>query len=271
MTLLNIDSGNYNNTNLANKINDKLQIYNSSCSYDDITGKITLTLSNTLASITFFEKGTLAKSNHNLGYIMGFRELSYTKPEETEELYWSITGESICNVSGTKYLQLMLDEFSKNRYNSNIVNMVDNMPSSIKSSTNYNNTIERNQYNTIIETNPRTLTKNQICVLSQIEEDNNNKDSFLKTTHNGGSDLFAMLPTKHHNMSLGDICLEFGGTMQNNKRTYFGPVNISRIHVKLLDDKGNILNLNGNDWSFTLLCETLYHGTEKKSESNIVK
>ena len=43
-----------------------------------------------------------------------------------------------------------------------------------------------------------------------------------------------------------------------NTRTYFGPVNISRMRVALQDDKGNTLNLNGGDWSITLMAETLY-------------
>jgi len=30
------------------------------------------------------------------------------------------------------------------------------------------------------------------------------------------------------------------------------------MNVKLLDDKGNILNLNGNDWCVTLVCQSLY-------------
>ena len=28
--------------------------------------------------------------------------------------------------------------------------------------------------------------------------------------------------------------------------------------VKLVDDKGNVINLNGSDWCFTLICECLY-------------
>jgi len=43
-----------------------------------------------------------------------------------------------------------------------------------------------------------------------------------------------------------------------NTRVYFGPVNISRMRVSLQDDKGNTLNLNGSDWSITLMAETLY-------------
>jgi hypothetical protein len=40
-------------------------------------------------------------------------------------------------------------------------------------------------------------------------------------------------------------------------RTYYGPVDISRMTVKLLDSKGNIVDLNGRNWSSTLSC-TIY-------------
>ena len=42
------------------------------------------------------------------------------------------------------------------------------------------------------------------------------------------------------------------------KREYFGPVNIDRVKVSLLDDKGNILNLNGRDWFFSIKANELY-------------
>ena len=30
------------------------------------------------------------------------------------------------------------------------------------------------------------------------------------------------------------------------------------MRVRLLDDKGNVINLNGSDWSVTLIAEILY-------------
>ena len=41
-------------------------------------------------------------------------------------------------------------------------------------------------------------------------------------------------------------------------RDYFGPVNISRIKVRVLDQYGNTVDFNNNDFSFTLKCEQLY-------------
>ena len=41
-------------------------------------------------------------------------------------------------------------------------------------------------------------------------------------------------------------------------RRYFGKVNINKLHIKLLDDKGNPINLNGGELSFSLLLERIY-------------
>jgi hypothetical protein len=56
----------------------------------------------------------------------------------------------------------------------------------------------------------------------------------------------------------GDTFVEYGGTLQNQERIYFGPVNIHRMTVRLLGDRGNVVDLNGANWSFSLICEQLY-------------
>ena len=74
------------------------------------------------------------------------------------------------------------------------------------------------------------------------------------------SDIMAIIPLKGGGASIptGTLLAEFSGSLQDNVRTYFGPVNIDRMAVKLLDDKGNVLNLNGCDWCFTLIATCLY-------------
>ena len=44
----------------------------------------------------------------------------------------------------------------------------------------------------------------------------------------------------------------------NRTREYFGPVDIDRLRVRLLDEYGRILDLNHMDWSMTLSFVTLY-------------
>jgi len=47
--------------------------------------------------------------------------------------------------------------------------------------------------------------------------------------------------------------VEFSGPLQLNVRDYFAPIVLSTLTVSLYDDRGNLLGLNGLDWSFTLL------------------
>lgn len=45
----------------------------------------------------------------------------------------------------------------------------------------------------------------------------------------------------------------------NFSRQYFGPVNIQKLNVQLLDEYGRILNLNNMDYSFSLVYQCIYN------------
>jgi len=110
----------------------------------------------------------------------------------------------------------------------------------------------------ILPDQPRTLTQAQIYTINQINKNGNNITNYLSKAPTS-SDILAVLPVKTSTgVPTGSLLVEFSGSLQDNIRTYFGPVNIERMAVKLLDDKGNVLNLNGNDWCVTLVCECLY-------------
>jgi len=107
----------------------------------------------------------------------------------------------------------------------------------------------------LIQSSPRTLTQNQLYTINEIIKNNkNNLDTRAKapTTTN----VLGILPIKP--TTTGSMYVDFSGPIQENQRTYFGPVDIERLRVRLLDDKGNTVNLNGGNWSFTLVCELLY-------------
>ena len=42
------------------------------------------------------------------------------------------------------------------------------------------------------------------------------------------------------------------------KRNYFGPVDIQKLRIQLLDEYGRIIQLNNMDWSCALTFEVLY-------------
>ena len=103
---------------------------------------------------------------------------------------------------------------------------------------------------------PRTLTQSQLYTINEIIKNNDNNSNF-RTMAPTTTDVFALIPVKS-NMTTGKTYVEFSGSLQDNTRTYFGPVNIDRLRVRLLDDKGNVLDLHGGEWSITIISENLY-------------
>lgn len=67
------------------------------------------------------------------------------------------------------------------------------------------------------------------------------------------TNILAKLPKNNNTYNY-----ESGGLIYGFKRDYFGPVNISKIKVRLIDHFGEVIDLNNTDFSFTLKVEQLY-------------
>ena len=113
------------------------------------------------------------------------------------------------------------------------------------------------QIQQILPSAPRTLTQAQIYTVNEIIK-NRNKTISFRSKAPTNSDTFALIPIKYGSLTTGQLYTELSGQFQDNKRIYFGPVDIDRLRVKLLDDKGNIVDLHGGDWCITLISENLY-------------
>jgi hypothetical protein len=87
-----------------------------------------------------------------------------------------------------------------------------------------------------------------------VKEKSYSKGPFVK-------DIFGIIPIKTSGLQAGSTYVEFGGTLQNQERMYFGPVNIHRMTIRLLNDRGDLVDLNNTNWSFSLVCEQLYKQT----------
>ena len=68
--------------------------------------------------------------------------------------------------------------------------------------------------------------------------------------------VFAIIPFENKSLVWGDSM--FTSDKNRFKRVYHGPVDIKKMQIKLLDDRGNLLNLNGSEWSMTLLSTHLF-------------
>ena len=108
----------------------------------------------------------------------------------------------------------------------------------------------------MVRSAPRTLTQAQLYTVNEIitnKKKNTNRTSGPTTT-----DVLAIIPIQLVTTFRPGPYVQFGQALQANIRTYFGPVNIERLRVRLIDDKGNLVNLHDNDWSFTMVVEELY-------------
>lgn len=109
----------------------------------------------------------------------------------------------------------------------------------------------------VLPSAPRTLTQAQIYTINEIIK-NRSKTISFRSKAPTNSDTFAIIPIKYGSMSTGQLYTELSGQFQDNKRIYFGPVDIDRLRITLLDDKGNVVDLHGADWCVTLISENLY-------------
>ena len=103
---------------------------------------------------------------------------------------------------------------------------------------------------------PRTLTQAQLYTSNQITQHNRDKSMNFRSSPPPTNDVLAIIPVNLQ--GINDQNLFIQDKLQTNRRLYFGPVNIDRFTVKLINDKGQLVNLNGGDWSFTLKVELLY-------------
>jgi hypothetical protein len=188
-----------------------------------------------------------------------------------------IRGEAIVDCYGPQYFLLIIDDFNHSRVNSGVVG-IGEVSTSLATPMYYNADLPdatkcvndvadvRNglkKQKLVVPTVPRTLTFSQIYTFNQITANrggagpNKNRDMGPKT-----SDVFAVIPLRTGagaaGLSMGQHYIDSGPTLLSNQRAYFGPVVINKLRVTLRDDKGHIVNLHGNDWSFSLVTEELY-------------
>ena len=61
----------------------------------------------------------------------------------------------------------------------------------------------------------------------------------------------AKVPNNPNSVNFDDIFYQ-------SRRNYFGPVNIKKLKIQLLDELGRVVDLNNNDFSFSIQIEQLY-------------
>ena len=176
------------------------------------------------------------------------------------EEHAAIVTEALADTYGPKYLILVLDDYNQNHLNKGLVTIATNdtklsIPSYFTPSLPVICDASNNPF--YVQSSPRNLTQAQLFTINTIIQDRNNT-TIDRYTGPTTTDVLTLIPVKTYSLLPGQPYIEFGSALQTNERVYFGPVNIERIKVQLIDDKGNILNMHGNDWSFTIVSTHLY-------------
>lgn len=221
-----------------------------------------------------------------LGWILGFRQLTeyplgsqYVKSDENDDTikyyakttsYYTydsvsniaaIVGDTTVSVNLYNYFMIVLNDYAQNRLNDGLVGIASQVTSittnSYANRSNYTcdpvtgnkiflgtNTSYSNTQNEIYSENQKVLSAQQ-----QVK-----KYGYGPFVH----DVFAIIPLNTGRIDTGSIYVETGSGLQKQERIYFGPVNISRMNIQLITDRGDSVDLNGSDWSCTLQCDQLY-------------
>ena len=183
--------------------------------------------------------------------------------------YYSISSVSL-TLSATKYVYLCVNDYQNNRGSDSIIRISDPitkiypLPEYVNRLTNYPqsnsnpNVVDINAdiyCDTISKTKvyvpswPRKITQNQMYSLNAILQDN--RKTRTNINDNYITDVIATIPVDPSEESI----LTF---IDHQPRFYFGPVRIEKIEIKLKDDNGNFVNLNGTEWGFSIIVEQIY-------------
>jgi hypothetical protein len=215
-----------------------------------------------------------------IGWLLGFRQNTSYFLEDyietpTELVYFDDTninkciliGDTCVTVSLYNYFMIVLDDFNQNHLNDGVITT--SMPERLidigKSFTYICDPITNTKV--LSTTNNRSDTTNQLTA-SQVYS-NNQKILAKKVQYMSYStvpfvkDIFALISIGTSKFKNGDYIAENTGSLQVQERVYFGPVNISRMTVKLLNDKGDLVDLNNSDWSFSIQVTSLYNSNVK--------
>lgn len=217
----------------------------------------------------------LPKLNYNLGWVIGFRDPIYKIDTPDISGKYLLRGEAMADLKGPRYFIIVIDDFNHNHLNKTVVTsenrrdkpVLPNYDTSalqvdvrdgisnytqIVNGENIDNYPIPGQYPFFSRQDTKNLTQSQLYTLNEISKERQ-KVKTLTIESPTENNVFAIIPnTLGHNNNFGDAIILTSNQIRDNTREYFGKVDIERMSVRLYDDKGYLMNLNGTNWSLTL-------------------
>lgn len=242
-----IKNGYYNSISIINELNSDISFSNFLIAdFDENTNLVTFSShSSSSVEVIFFSSsiGVETYFNYSLGWFLGFRNESYTAE--------TFTGEAVINLNNFHYLIVSIDDFNNNKNNTPLLTNTSIEQTSDIPSYFHNDLPVTSNPNDPIQVSqgvPRQITEAQQYTINETFS-NRNANHFNYVNNRPISDVLAIIPIAHP--------ISYGETYVQNdfspiKRTYIGKVNIERMQIKLFNEHGRIVNLNGSDWSFAI-------------------
>ena len=121
---------------------------------------------------------------------------------------------------------------------------------------------------------PQAAVSEGICLISGpqyvflcIDDFNNNVNNYYASAYGSSTiapNIIARLNIRQQISAAGAYGVVSGESLSTSltySREYFGPVDIQRMRITLVDEFGRILDLNNMDWSFALMFECVYNSS----------
>jgi hypothetical protein len=171
----------------------------------------------------------------------------------------TLTGDVKVDVEIIKNLFIVVDDHIQNQMNDGLVTLGPKdtntaLPEySSSSNLRLNPVTNKPMVNLDNSLNPGSLmTKNQLYA-AQVQIPTQIYENGAPASPITGA--FAVISLKY---PLTSSYTDNGGTNMQQNRLYPGVVNISKVTIKVVNDYGNLVDLNGDDWTLTLTCDIKY-------------
>jgi len=189
-----------------------------------------------------------------LGWILGFKKqtqypLSNNWNYSTNSA--QLTGDSVLSVFLYNSFIIVIDDYTHNHLNDGLVTIA-------RGAQNYQENTTPTTYRSIIQ--PVVSTQQNYGLNQEL-----NSQTPVQNIYSPGiylKDVFGIIPMDTSTLTNNQIFVQIASTLQDQNRIYFGPVNIYRMGISLYTDRGQIIDLNGADWSFQMIAEQLYTPTK---------
>jgi hypothetical protein len=222
--------------------------------------------------------GQGTRVNYNLGWLLGFRKTLLGLGSRSGKV-----GKAKLDLKGNKYVYISLDEFSNNKAPDSLIVYENNAATFNMPSYFVKTTMQKEAFNKKLDDTNKCYVKPDspggICGKKRRNPDSiDNLTAAQRYTIENIRNTLSIPKKKQYKSPiipnhLTTLQLKYNGTIspatQNTidrrveasqeKREYFGPITLRKFKIRLLNERGNEIDMNENNWSFSLIVKQLYN------------